>query len=120
MTFYLKYIIWQLTGLDLPQYKRLKFYIKANGSNATYLSPSIIVEMSLDNRSVSFLSNNCYASSNIHQYPNNANRLIISTFVVNSDKTAISFLIQNLLYGTSATSATGDGRYCYLIEVYYD
>lgn len=111
---------WQLTWLDLSWYKRLKFYIKANGDTTNYLTPSMIVEMSLDSRSTSSLAYGHFTASAIAQYPNDNNRLVIATFAVSSDKTSIIFLRQTSLYWTAATSASWDWRYCYLIEWYYD
>ncbi len=113
-------LAWQITNVDLTPYKRLKFYVKSNGPSAANLRPAMIVEMILDSRSTSSLSNGYYTASAIAQYPNNSNRLVICTFVVNDSKTAIAFLRHTSLYGTAATSAAGDGSVCYLIEGYYD
>lgn len=111
---------WQLTWLDLTPYKRLKFYIAANGQSSSYLSSAMIVEMTLDSRSTSTLSYWHYVASAVCAYPNNDNRLVSAVFAVNSDKTSLIFLRHTSLYWTAWTSAAWDWRYCYLIEWYYD
>ena len=111
---------WQLTWLTLSWYKRLKFYIKADGDVSEYLTPSMIVEMSLDNRSTSSLSYNYFTASATSQCLDNDNRLITATFAVNDDKDSIIFLRHTSLYWWTATSVAWTWWYCYLIEWYYD
>lgn len=110
---------WQITGLNLTPYKRLKFYI-TGGISSNNITPNVILEMSLDPRSATSDTFNNYTASGIYQYLNNSNRLYITTMCVNSSKNSVLFLKQNSLYGTAATSAVDDTRYLYLIEGYYD
>jgi exonuclease VII large subunit len=108
---------WHLTGLDLSPYKRLKFYVKSAGSTNDNYTPSHIVEMYLDPNSKSY--KDFYVAGHTSQNPNNANRLHNVTFAVNAEKTAVQFARATSLYGTAST-ASKDGRTCYLIEGYYD
>lgn len=108
---------WHLTGLDLSPYKRLKFYVKSAGSTNDNYTPSHIVEMYLDPNSKSY--KDFYVAGHTSQNPNNANRLHNVTFAVNAEKTAVQFARATSLYGTAST-ASKDGRNCYLIEGYYD
>lgn len=76
-----------------------------------------IVEMLLDERCLSDAG--FYVASHTGHNPNNRNRLHIATFVVNAEKTQIQFQHSISLYGTAASDSIG-GRYCFLIEGYYD
>jgi hypothetical protein len=108
---------WHLTGLNLSPYKRLKIYVKPNGSSNDNWSPAHIVELHLDDRAKGV--SNAFVTSHAALNPNNRNRIHYVTFAVNSEKTAVQFVAANSLYGTASTNASG-GRTCYLIEGYYD
>lgn len=110
---------WQITGLDLTQYKRLKFYV-TGGTSSNNISPHVVLEMSLDDGATTSDTYNHYTASGIYQYLNNDNRLYIVTMCVKSDKTSVCFLRQTSLYGTAGTSAVDDTRYLYKIEGYFD
>jgi hypothetical protein len=108
---------WHLTGLNLSPYKRLKFYVCSDGSSNDNYTPSHVVEMHLDSRCTKHKG--MYTAGHTAQNPNNGNRLHNVTFAVNGEKTAIQFARATSLYGTASTASAG-GRYCYLIEGYYD
>ena len=108
---------YQLTGLDLSKYKRLKFYVAAYGTSNDNFSPSHIVEMHLDDRAKTY--KDVFVAGHASQNPNNRNRLHMVTFAVNAEKTAVQFCHSTSLYGTAATDSSGS-RTCYLIEGYYD
>ena len=105
---------WQLTGLDLTPYKRLKFYVKAGGDGNDNRTPMHIVEMHLDDRCKNSIG---FTAGHIAVNPNNRNRIHCVTFAVNEAKTSVQFVAANSLYGTASTSSSG-GRCCYLIEGY--
>jgi hypothetical protein len=108
---------WYLTGLDLSKYKRLKFYVSANGTSNDNYTPSHIVEMHLDERAKKY--KDAYTAGHASQNPNNRNRIHYVSFAVSGDKTAIQFIHAMSLYGTAGSDSSG-GRTCYLIEGYYD
>lgn len=108
---------WYLTGLDLSKYKRLKFYVSANGTTNDNYTPSHIVEMHLDDRAKKY--KDAYTAGHASQNPNNRNRIHFVSFAVSGDKTAIQFIHAMSLYGTAGGDSSG-GRTCYLIEGYYD
>jgi hypothetical protein len=108
---------WYLTGLDLSKYKRLKFYVSANGTSNDNYTPSHIVEMHLDERAKKY--KDAYTAGHASQNPNNRNRIHFVSFAVSGDKTAIQFIHAMSLYGTAGSDSSG-GRTCYLIEGYYD
>ena len=110
---------WQITDLDLTQYKRLKFYV-TGGVSSNNISPHVVLEMSLDDSSNSSDTYNHYTASGVYQYLNNDNRLYTVTMCVKSDKTSVCFLRQTSLYGTAGTSAADDSRHLYKIEGYFD
>ena len=105
---------WQLTGLDLTPYKRLKFYVKAGGDGNDNRTPMHIVEMHLDNRCKNSIG---FTAGHMAINPNNRNRIHCVTFAVNEAKTAVQFVAANSLYGTASTSSSSE-RTCYLIEGY--
>lgn len=112
---------WQLTGLDMTPYKRIKIYSKAGkGSTNISTTPAIILEMSLDERAVSTAWGNNYVASVVVQKPNDANRLATLTCAVSSDKTKFVVLRQTSLYGTAATTNNDIGADVFMIEGYYD
>ena len=112
---------WQLTDLDMTPYKRIKIYSKAGkGSTNISTTPAIILEMSLDERSVSTAWGNNYVGSTVVQKPNDANRLATLTCAVSSDKTKFVVLRQTSLYGTAATTNNDIGADVFKIEGYYD
>lgn len=108
---------YQLTDLDLSKYKRLKLYVKSGGDGNTNYSPMHIVEMSLDDSIKGTFG--YFAASHVGHNPNNRNRLHISSFIVNAEKTSIQFQHSISLYGTAGSDSVG-GRYCFLIEGYFD
>ena len=113
---------WQITGLDFSPYKRLKFFIAPGGSTGTtsYISPAVVVEMTLDDRATCQAFYGHYTCSYVAQYPNDRNRLYAVSLAVSSDKTSVLFARQTSLYGTAATTANDNGRYLYKILGFYD
>ncbi len=105
---------WQLTGLDLTPYKRVKFYIKATESGNTG-SPSHIVEIHLDDRAKNTQGH--FTGGHTAIFPDADSKFHNVVCSVSGDKTAVGF---NRCHRYSAsTSATSlGGRYCYLIEGY--
>lgn len=106
---------WQLTGLDLTPYKRVKFYIKAAESGSTG-SPSHIVEIHLDDRAKN--GDGHFTGGHTAIFPDADSKFHNVACSVSGDKTSVAF---NKCHRYSAsTSATSiGGRYCYLIEGYY-
>lgn len=108
---------WQLTGLDLSNYKRLKFYICSAGDSDTNWSPSHIVEMDLDNRARG--SNGHFTAGHTAVCPNATGRFHNVVCSVSADKTALAFNRSNRYNASTSATAIG-GRYCYKIEGYYN
>lgn len=106
---------WQLTGLNLSKYTRLKFYVKSaeNGSNH---SPSHIVELHLDNRCIGNSSH--YVAGHTTIFPDSPAKLHSVIFSVSSDKTAIAFNRATRISVSSSADSKG-GRSCYRIEGYF-
>ena len=112
---------WQLTGLDMTPYKRVKIYSKAGkGRTDASTTPSMIVEILLDSRSASSDWGGNYCGSTLVQKPNDANRYASLTCAVSADKTKFVVLRQTSLYGTAATPNNDVGADVFLIEGYYD
>ena len=118
-------LAWQLTGLDLTPYKRIKIYAKAGrktGASAadSSITPAVILEMSLDDRAKETVSQNVFIGSILFQNPNDANRLGALTCAVSADKTKFAVTRATSLYGTAATSNTDTYQYVFKIEGFYD
>ena len=112
---------WQLTGLDLTPYKRIKIYAKAGkGQTNAGTTGAMILEMSLDPRMASTAWGGNYCGSILSQKPNDANRYASLTCAVSADKTKFAVLRQTSLYGTAATTNNDIGASVVLIEGYYD
>lgn len=106
---------WHLTGLNLSPYKRIKCYVCSGGDSDSNYSPEHIVEVHLDDRAKG--SFGYFSATHTGHCQNNRNRLHITTFTVNAEKTAVQFQHSISLYGTAASNSSG-GRRCYLIEGY--
>ncbi len=118
-------LAWQLTGLNLSPFKRIKVYAKAGrktGATAADSSivPAVIIEMLLDDRAKETVSQNVFIGSAVVQNPNDPNRLGMLTCAVSGDKTKFAVLRATSLYGTAATSNTDTYQYVFKIEGYYD
>ena len=115
---------WQLTGLDLTPYKRIKIFTKAAQKAGTTASasttPAMVLEMSLDSRAAIAEYGNNFVGSMLAQKPNDANRLCTLTCAVSADKTKFEVLRMTSLYGTAATSNSDVNAYVFKIEGYYD
>lgn len=112
---------WQLTGLDMIPYKRVKIYSKAGkGRTDASTTPGMMVEILLDSRSASSDWGGNYCGSTIVQKPNDSNRYASLTCAVSADKTKFAVLRQTSLYGTAATTNNDIGADVFLIEGYYD
>ena len=106
---------WQLTGLDLSQYAKLKFYIRSAGDGDTNWSPSHIVELHLDDRARG--SNGHFTAGHTAVCPNSTGRFHNVIVSVSSDKTSLAFNRSNR-YNASTSATSIEGRCCYLIEGY--
>ena len=115
---------WQLTGLDMSPYKRVKIYTKAGkktsgvGQDASN-TPSVVLEMSLDSRAAGPTGGH-FMGSIVGQKPNDANRLFTVTCAISADKTSFAVLRMSTLYGTAATANSDCNGYVFKIEGYYD
>lgn len=115
---------WQLTGLNMSPYKRIKIYTKAGkktsgvGQDASN-TPAVVLEMSLDNRAAGPVGGH-FTCSVVGQKPNDTNRLFTVTCAVSADKTSFAVLRMTTLYGTAATTNSDCNGYVFKIEGYYD
>lgn len=114
-------VAWQLTGLDLTPFKRIKVYSKGGqGSTNAGTTGAMVLEMSLDPRTAITSQGGHYVGSVISQKPNDSNRYASLTCAVSADKTSFAVLRQTSLYGTAATNNNDIGANVILIEGYYD
>ena len=112
---------WQLTGLDLTPYKRIKVYAKGGqGSTNAGTTGAMIVEILLDPRMAITSQGGHYVGGVLSQKPNDANRYASLTCAVSADKTKFAVLRQTSLYGTAATTNNDIGASVVLIEGYFD
>ena len=112
---------WQLTGLDMTPFKRIKVYsCGGQGSTNAGTTGAMILEMSLDSRMAIITKGGHYVGSVLSQKPNDANRYASLTCAVSADKTSFAVLRQTSLYGTAATTNNDIGANVVLIEGYYD
>ena len=109
---------WQLTGLDMPGFKYVEVYIRAGGSANVSYTPSIVVEIDLDNMNKSSFGH--FLGSAVVQAPNDRNRLLAVSVAISENKTSVLFSRCTSLYGTAATDANNNGRIMYKIVGYYD
>lgn len=115
---------WQLTGLNMSPYKRIKIYTKAGkktsgvGQDASN-TPAVVLEMSLDDRAAGPTGGH-FMGSVVGQKPNDTNRLFTVTCAVSADKTSFAVLRMTTLYGTAATANSDCNGYVFKIEGYYD
>ena len=118
-------LAWQLTGLNLSPFKRIKVYVKAGRKTGALsadssITAASIIEMSLDDRAKETVSQNVFIGSSVVQNPNDPNRLGIITCAVSSDKTKFAVVRATTLYGTAATSNTDAYPYVFKIEGYFN
>lgn len=106
---------WQITGLDLSQYQKVKLFIRSGGSG-TNTTSSAIISIGLDGINKSPFGH--FIGSTLVQNPNNRNRLLAVSAAVSEDKTSVLFNRCTSLYGTAATNANSDGRVLYKIIGY--
>lgn len=112
---------WQLTGLDMTPFKRIKIYSKAGkGRTTAGATGGMILEMSLDSRAGFADYGGNFVGSVLVQKPNDANRYASLTCAVSADKTKFVVLRQTSLYGTAATTNNDIGADVFKIEGYYD
>ena len=112
---------WQLTGLNMTPYKRIKIYSKGGqGQTNAGTTGAMVLEMSLDSRMAITSKGGHYVGSVLSQKPNDANRYASLTCAVSADKTSFAVLRQSSLYGTAATTNNDIGADVILIEGYYD
>ena len=111
---------WQITGLDLTPYKRVKCYVMPGGNTANFKRPHAVVDVQLDYTDPNNIFWGHYVGTGVFQYPNDANRLYGLTFCVSKNKDSVLFSSQVTLYGTASTSANDNNNFLYRIEGYYD
>lgn len=112
---------WQLTGLDMTPFKRIKVYSKGGqGSTNAGTTGAMVLEISLDPRMAIATKGGHYVGSVLSQKPNDSNRYASLTCAVSADKTSFAVLRQTSLYGTAATTNNDIGASVVLIEGYYD
>lgn len=115
---------WQLTGLDMTPYRRIKIHAKCgqgtgiSAGNST--TAAMVLEMLLDSGAAIAEYNGNFCGSVIAQKPNNDNRIATLTCAVSADKTSFAVLRQTNLYGTAATNNNDVNANVFLIEGYYD
>ena len=112
---------WQVTGLDMTPFKRVKFYVKPNRDSLSKnrLTPPAVCEVFLDNRHTSDYAGGEFIGTYLGASPADHNVLYSCIFVVSADKTKFKFQTQNSLYGTTKGGRNDNGRFCYLCEGYY-
>lgn len=112
---------WQLTGLDMTPFKRIKVYSRCGkGSTNASTTVAMVLEILLDSRAASTAWGNNYCGSVLSQKPNDSNRYASLTCAVSADKTKFAVLRQTSLYGTAATTNADVGASVFMIEGYYD
>lgn len=105
---------WQITGLDLSQYQKVKLFIRSGGSG-TDTTPSAIITISLDDINKSPFGH--FIGSSLVQNPNNSAKLLAVSAVISEDKTSVVFNRCIFHYGT-VTDANNNGRVLYKIVGY--
>lgn len=114
-------INWQLTGLDLTPYRRIKVYARGGkGSTTAGVTGQIMIEILLDSSMGISAVGGHFVGSTLAQKPNDSNRYASLTVAVSADKTKFAVLRQTSLYGTAATTNNDIGADVILIEGYYD
>lgn len=109
---------WQLTNLDLSEFKTVEVYIRAGGDRDIAYTPSIVIEIDLDDMNKSPFGH--FLGSDVVQAPNDRNRLLAVSVAISEDKTKVLFNRCTSLYGTAVTEANNNGRVMYKIIGYYD
>ena len=106
---------WQITGLDMSKYQKVKLFVRSGGTGSDTTSSAII---KIDLGGLNKSSFGHFLGSTIVQNPNNRNRILALSAAVSEDKTSVLFNRCTSLYGTGATSANTDGRVLYKIVGY--
>lgn len=106
-------IAYQLTGLDLSPYKRIKVHIGSSGSSGTGFKSAGVIEMSLD-ANLANASTGQWVGSVITENAADRNRLSAFLVAVSPDKTSFAYARATSLYGTAGTNISD--AYVQLIE----
>ena len=106
-------IAYQLTGLDLSPYKRIKVHIGSGGSSSTGFKSAGVIELSLDTN-LANASTGQWVGSVITENAADRNRLSAFLVAVSPDKTSFAYARATSLYGTGATNISDS--YVQLIE----
>ena len=109
---------WQITNLDMSDFRTVELYIRSGGDSNVSYTPSIIIEIDLDNINKSPFGH--FLGSAVAQAPNDRNRLLAVSAAISEDKTSVIFNRCTSLYGTAATDANNKGRVLYKILGYYN
>lgn len=113
----------QITGVDLTPYKRIKCYIAANSDKASKArtTPPMVVEIYLEEGQKfrgPAITNNFYIGQAVGYCTEDRNVLYRLCVAVNPDKTKVCFVDQSTLYGTTIGGRNDNARYLYKIEGY--
>jgi hypothetical protein len=104
---------WQITNLDMSPFRSVELYIHSGGNSNMSYTPSIVIEVDLDNINKSSFGH--FLGSAVVQGPNDRNRLLAVSVAISADKTSVIFNRCTSLYGTAATDANNNGRVLYKI-----
>lgn len=110
---------WQITGLNLSKYQKVKLYIRSGGTGSLSdnYTASAVIKIDLGGLNLSPLG--YYIGSTIVQNPNNDNRILALTAAISEDKTSVILTRTTSLYGTSSISSyNNSGRVLYKIVGY--
>lgn len=122
---------WQLTGYDFTPYSYLKCFIKASDYSTTsnYLTPSLVIELPLDDASRSKSVNdtitsgkvpcNMYLAGGSATNPNDRNVSLNAIVAVDTTKTKFQVVSVHSIYGTAQGDRNNNGRYLYKIEGHF-
>ena len=111
---------WQVEGLDLSEFKYIRFYIKASNigfNDSNNFTAPMYVDVILDPEAKSS-QYDAYLGVTSNICAGNRNRSFTTVAAVDSTKTKVQLLYQTSLWDVTVSSAASDGRYCYKIEGY--
>lgn len=132
---------WQLENYDFTPYKYLRCYFKMGNfsTNGVDLTPSMVIELPLDNASKAKSANDSteespkqpcdmYIAGGVVPNPSDPTKMLSMTVAVDTTKTKFQVINQIAYdnwaydnnYGNSPTDANDNGRFLYKIEGCYD
>ena len=132
---------WQLQNMDFTAYQYLRCYFKMGNfsTNGVDLTPSMVIELPLDNASKAKTANDStqesqkqpcdmYIAGGVVPNPSDPTKMLSMTVAVDATKTKLQIINQIAYdnwtydnnYGNSPTDANDNGRFLYKIEGCYD